>query len=329
MASETMVDAENMLRDSIFEEFSVMTDTTAGLSPRSSTGEGIIDSALVDDFDPNLLRELGDVDQDPVEFGESLQADLATRFQKILLEGLKKETKEELIKKYPFPKNVPLAKGPALNPEIAAMLNEVCKQRDKRLLTKQDQLGKAISALGKALTGLLKKTPDIPDIIRTLNDAGMLLSDSHFAETDTRRSVIMPLIDKSFTDSLKNRKRDIFLFGEKLGDLVKDSRGLKKTGQLMQPSASTNTNLNGKGPSSRGARQQRGGHSYRYYRGGGPRLATTAQPYPYPYQYPNRWRAATAPPPRRRAAASYPPPAPARRPPPLAQNSSSATNRQT
>ncbi|KAJ2939030.1 hypothetical protein O0L34_g19012 [Tuta absoluta] len=188
---------ETTRQDIAYDEVSVMTETTACTSPTNSFyDETDKDVAAVDDFDPELLRELGDVETDPAEFGDNLQPDVAARFQKILQEGIKKEIKEDLLKKYPFPKNVPLAKSPTLNPEIGAMLPETCKLRDKRLLTKQDQLGKTLSALGKALTGLLKKNPNIPESIRNLNDAGILLADSHYAETDTRRSVIIPLIDK-------------------------------------------------------------------------------------------------------------------------------------
>lgn len=287
---------------------SVMTETTTctGLSPRTITEVEIVQNNNEEDFDVEMLRELGDAEKDPVDFGDDLQTDVAARLQKILLEGLKKDTKEELLKKYAYPKNVPLSRAPTLNPEIGAMLADTCKQRDKRLLTKQDQLGKALTALGKALTGLLKKTPDIPDVIRTLNDAGRLLADSHYAETDTRRSVIIPLIDKSLAEPFKDRKRDHLLFGEKLGDLVKDSQGIKKTGQMIQPTAS---NLNGKGPSQRGARQQRGGQTY-HHRAGGPR---TAPAYPhYTYPHPGRHRYPPPPPARRQQGTTALPPPPPR-----------------
>ncbi|XP_073948020.1 uncharacterized protein [Choristoneura fumiferana] len=245
--------------DIVFDDASLLNYTTACTSPNSNacdvTKEDIATSAI-DDFDPDLLQELGKLESEPNEFGDNLQTDVAARWQKVLLEGLKKEAKEDLLKKYPCPKNAPLAKSPSLNPEIGAMLAESCKLRDKRLLAKQDQLGKALSALGKALTSLLKKNADIPEIIRTMSDAGLMLADSHYAETDTRRSIIMPLVEKALTEPFKDRKRDAFLFGDKLGDLVKDSRGIKKTGQLIQPSPS-NLNLNGRGPSSGGAQQQR------------------------------------------------------------------------
>ncbi|XP_047995507.1 leiomodin-2-like [Leguminivora glycinivorella] len=311
----------------VYGDASEITETTACTSPCSFTTGERQENLVEDEFDPSLLQELGNVEADPLEFGDDLQAEVAARFQKILLDGLKKEKKEELLKKYPFPKNVPLAKSPSLNPEIGAMLAEACKLRDKRLLAKQDQLGKALSALGKALTGLLKRTPDIPDIIRTLNDAGTILADSHYAETDTRRSVIMPLIDKSLAEPFKDRKRDTFLFGEKLGELVKDSCGIKKTGQLIQP-PSTTPNLNARGPStSRGTRYQRGGHTYQH-RPGGPRAAMSGPTYQYQapvYQYQGRRRAPPPPPPPSRR--QPPPPPPTRRPPPPAQRSS--TNRRT
>lgn len=295
-------------------EFSEMTETTACTSPNCTTCYVIEENMDVSDYDPDLLRELGDEEADPAEFGDDLQADVAARFQRILQDGLNKEEKDGLIKKYPYPKNVPLAKSPTLNPEISVNLAEACKLRDKRLLSKQDQLGKTLSALGKALTNLLKKTPDIPDVIRTLNDAGKLLADSHYAETDTRRSVLIPLIDKSLADPFKDRKRDTFLFGEKLGDLVKDSQGIKKTGQFIHPAPSTSSNLNARGPLSRGNRQQRGGQSY-HPRAGGPRNVPMGPPYQ------NRRRAAqyTAqqqPPARRHVAPPPGPPAPARRAPP-------------
>ncbi|XP_039749335.1 uncharacterized protein LOC120626109 [Pararge aegeria] len=146
------------------------------------------------------------------------------------------------------------------------------------------------------MTGLLKNNPDIPEIVRTLNDAGNLVADCHFAETDTRRTVIIPLVDKSLTDSFKNRKRDSLLFGESLGEVVKNSRGIKKTSQLIQAAAPvSNTNLNYKGPSTR-PRRQWVGQAYTQQRVGGQRATFSSR--------------------GRRTAATNPPPQPARRQPP-------------
>lgn len=242
-------------------------------------------------FDQDLVDVLEEAEPDTEEFGEDLQDKVAQRFQQILLNGLKKEARETLLKKYLFPKNVPLSKAPALNAEISAMLVDPCKLRDKRLLTKQNQLGKGLSALGKAITMLLQKNVNLPDVIRTLNDAGTILADSHYAETDSRRTVILPLIDKTLSEPFKDRKRDSFLFGDKLGEVVKSSRGIKKTGQLIQ--ANTHS-LNSKGPSSR----TRQFPNVQTYRSGGPK----------PFYPQNRRR---FPFPQAAAAPLQPPPAPA------------------
>lgn len=273
----------------------------------SFDNETNLETPISDVFDTELLQALGDTEPEAKEFGEDLHPDVATRLQNILLNGLKKEAKEELIKKYLCPKNVQFAKAPTLNPEIEVMLAENCRLRDKRLLNKQDQLGRALSALGMAMTHLLKKNSDISEVVRTLNDAGKLIADSHYTETDTRRSVIIPLVEKSLIDPFKSRKRDGFLFGESLGEVVKNSRGIKKTSQLIQATASTSrSGLNYKSPSTR-PRQQWGGQTYPQHRGGG--RAT----------HPSRGRRAGAAPPPHLAPSTRrqqpPPPLPAPRHP--------------
>ncbi|XP_063547123.1 uncharacterized protein LOC134754719 [Cydia strobilella] len=237
-------------------------------------------AVINEDFDHDLLRALGEFEAETVEWGDNIHEDIAKHFQHILLNGLKKEAKEELHKKYLFPKNVPFSKAPTLNPEIAAMLTEASRNRDNRILAKQQQIGKALSGLGKAMTSLLKKEPNIAEAKRTLSDVGKLVADAHFAETETRRSDVIPLVDKSLIDPFKDRKRDSFLFGEKLGDLVKSSRGIKKTGQLIQaaPTASASSSgLNWRPPSSR-PRPQRGGQLPYPGRGGGLRGYSYYQP---------------------------------------------------
>ncbi|XP_063375786.1 uncharacterized protein LOC134663353 [Cydia fagiglandana] len=288
-------------------------DVQKDLVPAESNNNDEI-AVVTEDFDPDLLRALGEFEADTIEWGDNIHEDIAKHFQHILLNGLKKEAKEELNKKYLFPKNVPLSKAPTLNPEIAAMLTEASRNRDNRILAKQQQIGKALSGLGKAMASLLKKEPNIAEAIRTLSDIGKLVADAHFAETETRRSVVIPLVDKSLIDPFKDRKRDSFLFGEKLGDLVKSSRGIKKTGQLIQaaPTASASSSgLNWRPPPSR-PRLQRGGQLPYPGRGGGLRG--------YSYYQPRR-RAPPAHNTAFRRQTQHPPPAP---PPPRRQAAQAA-----
>lgn len=290
----------------------VIATATEGTATANGTDDNAGDAAPVSDIEPELLKALGEFEPEAVEWGDNVQEDIAKRFQLLLLHGLKKEAKEELTKKYLFPKNMSFAKAPTLNPEIAAMLTDSFRNRDKRMLNKQEQLGRALTALSSAMTALLKKSPDLPEVIRVLNDTGKLLADSHFTETESRRAMVIPLVDKSLIESFKDRKRDTTLFGDKLGDLVKNSRGIKRTGQLIQSAVATTSgsNLNWKGQPLRGRPPHRGAQNYQY-RTGGQRN-----------QYANRRRApASAPTSARRQNTAPPPPArrppqPAARPPP-------------
>ncbi|KAL0821365.1 hypothetical protein ABMA28_005953 [Loxostege sticticalis] len=212
---------------------------------------------LVPAVDPDLLNALGDCHADTPEWGENILDDISQRWEPILKLGLTKDIKEGITKKYLYPKNMPLTKPPLLNPEISAVLTETSRNRDVRVCNKQGQLGHALAALGKVMSGLLTKNMETPEILRILNDAGKIIADSHFSETETRRSLIIPLLEKSFVAPIKDRKRDNYLFGENLGEFIKSSRGIKKTGQLITPSVPS-TSGNSKGGPPRSQRYQRG-----------------------------------------------------------------------
>jgi hypothetical protein len=254
-------------------------------------------------IDPELLQALGDFVPEAAEWGEDINDNLSKIWTPILKDGLKKEAKEELSKKYLLPKNCPLSKSPILNPEIAAVLVENSRNRDMRILKKQNQLGCVLSMLGKIITGMLRKSLDTQETLKLLSDASKLVADSHFTETETRRALITPMLEKSFVDPFKDRKRDSHLFGDKLGEFIKSSRGIKKTGQLIQAATSmASSSLNWRGPPPRPF--QRNSRTP-LNRSGGPRV-------PAPPQTPARRRPFAPPPPMSRTAPA-PPALPARR----------------
>lgn len=255
--------------------------------------------------DPELLQALGDFEVETAEWGPEIIEDLAKRWEPLLKDGLKKETRENLVKKYLIPKNCPLLKPPVLNPEIASMLNDSARNRDKRILKKQEQMGCVLAILGKVMSCLLTKSIETTEVLRNLSDAAQILADSHYSETETRRSLVTPMVDKTFIDPFKDRKRDSHLFGDKLGDFVKTSRGIQKTGKLIQSSGTPANNLNWKGPSSSRYQQQRNSRA-QVSRGG-----AAGQRAAYPYRRRGPHPAAQAHPTARRA--PQPPPSP---PPP-------------
>lgn len=258
----------------------------------------------LDLIDPELLQAIGEYVPEVAEWGPDINDNLAKIWTPILRDGLKKETKEEIVKKHLLPKNCPLSKPPTLNPEIAAMLTENSKNRDHRILKKQNQLGCVLSILGEIITGMLKKALDTQGALKLLSEASRLVADSHFTESETRRALITPLLEKSFVEAFKDRKRDSHLFGDKLGEFIKSSRGIKKTGQLIQAVSTSSSSLNWNGPPPR--HFQRSSRAPLNRSGaGGPRAPTPQHP-PAP---PSRRASATTP-----AAPSPPPATPAQTP---------------
>lgn len=224
--------------------------------------------------DPELLQALGTFEFESNEWGKDISNDLSKRWEPILRDGLKKEEKEKLMETLLFPKNCTLIKPPVLNPELSAILNESAKNRDSRIFKKQHQLACALSMLGTTISDMLTKSIAVPDIIHNLSVTSRLIADSHYLETETRRTLVTPMVDKSFIEPFKDRKRDNYLFGEKLGEFVKSSCGIQRTSKLLQAAASTSTNLNSKPPPPRQHKNYRGARP-QYYRGGGARAPTT------------------------------------------------------
>lgn len=228
--------------------------------------------------DPELLLALGTFEEESNEWGPNISEDLAKRWEPILKEGLKKEVKEELFKKYLVPKNCPLMKPPVLNPEIGAMLNESARNRDARILKKQNHLACALTVLGKTMSEMLTRSIEMPAILGNLSDATKIIASSHYLETETRRSLVTPMVDKTFIEPFKDRKRDSHLFGEKLGDFIKSSCGIQKTGKLIQSTVPSTSNLNSKPAPPRGQSNYRGSR-HRNRGGSGSGARGSAPPY--------------------------------------------------
>ncbi|CAH2004072.1 unnamed protein product [Acanthoscelides obtectus] len=100
-------------------------------------------------------------DEFPAPWGKTILPDLnnelAQIWSKILQESLSPEVLTTILSKYSPLSNLSIATAPKLNLEILSVLTEQHKQRDLRLAKRQDQMGAALVAIGKALTILLEK----------------------------------------------------------------------------------------------------------------------------------------------------------------------------
>lgn len=141
-----------------------------------------------------ICKILGDEGIIPEKKGEDLHCSLNKRWSTILQDGLNSETRDSIRKKYDIPNNCQLLIPPKLNEEVAAAMNDSGLKRDKRISDKQATLAAAVSGIGQVLNSVL--TQQNMKEIETLSDASRLLCDIFHSDTITRRSLILPGLNK-------------------------------------------------------------------------------------------------------------------------------------
>ncbi|XP_061706896.1 uncharacterized protein LOC133517586 [Cydia pomonella] len=187
-----------------------------------------------------ILCLLGEAKKLDEPLGECIPDELSERWGKILTDGLAKDVKQSLVDKILMPSNFLLARAPKLNPEVAAVINESAKNRDIRLEKAQNQLGRGIAGLANLANDLIKSELDKLDIIKKISEVTQVLLDLHYEESINRNKLLVPLLDKKFWSTIKGVKRDEYLFGEKLGDKIKNSKDIEKSGQQIKKSFTFN-----------------------------------------------------------------------------------------
>lgn len=179
------------------------------------------------ELDQDILQLLGSDPTQNKSFGDNLHKDLVTRWKHILINGLPKDEKVDILKQYLPAENCTNMKAPVLNPEIKSALSENIVKRDLYSEQKQNQMSSCISAIGKALNLALSPTNNIPqDIIKTLSDAGRLLCDTHYRESLSRRFAIVNSLSKQKREIIKNTKIEDQLFGSNLSEHLKSSKAI-------------------------------------------------------------------------------------------------------
>ncbi|XP_060800410.1 uncharacterized protein LOC132901800 [Amyelois transitella] len=184
------------------------------------------------ELDPEILQLLGSDPTKQTNFGENLHKDIMPRWKHILINGLDKDTKADILKSHLPPENCPHLKAPKLNAEIKAALNEINCKKECFNENKQNQLASCLAALGKALNIAL--VGNYTEIIKPLSDAGRLLCDLHFRESQSRRYSIINTLNKDIRETVKNTKIDEYLFGSDLGEQLKTAKAISKSSSELR-----------------------------------------------------------------------------------------------
>ncbi|KAJ8706183.1 hypothetical protein PYW07_010960 [Mythimna separata] len=148
-------------------------------------------------------------------------------------DGLKKETREEIIKKYPDPENFNTT-APSLNPEIKAIMSEASIRRDNRLVIRQKFTGKVLTAIGKAMTSVMKGNFNSKQLIEYLSDAAKITTDIYHQDLLSRKYFALAGTSSLVKDAIKNEKSDEMLFGSACSEKIKLAQTIQRTGAQIK-----------------------------------------------------------------------------------------------
>lgn len=231
-------------------------------------------------LEPEFLEALGEATNEKPKYGEDIHPDLAQRWLPILSKGLASEVKEKLFTEYIIPSNCKLLKAPMLNLEISTAITESLKNRDKKLEVMQEQLGKGITAISRAMSVILHNKDHVK-AIKMLSDATRILLDVHYSETQQRIKLLTPNLDKSFLTIIENECRDETLFGENLSEKIKSAKSIERQGLSIKKTTTAQKPISTAGTSRPKQGNWGGPPRFQMTRGGrtGPRMTTSTQPY--------------------------------------------------
>lgn len=197
----------------------------------------------------DFLDVLGDSKIREVPLGPKIPEEVSKRWGGILMDGLNRDHKKELLSTTLIPENFQLLKAPLLNQEIASVMIDSSKNRDKRLERAQNHLGVGIAGLTSLISSLMEgKEVDKLEMVKKLSEVGQILLDLHHENTVNRRMLITPSLDKKFLQMTQDVKRDTYLFGANLGEKIKAVKAAEKSGLQIK-------NMNNIGPQASGSKK--------------------------------------------------------------------------
>lgn len=234
---------------SLNQHSQLVTEETPHTQAQSVPEDPGKDNAL--DLDEEILKIIGEEPPDNQKELE-IHSSLVNRWNPLLKEGLKKEVRDDLLKKYPRAGPCSL-EPPILNRELTTLNANILK-KDRYFTFAQKLAGSALSALAPVITDLVAgKSSESKRKLENLWDAAQLLAELHYSQTIARRACILPSVSKQMAEQLLQRKADKYLFGKNLCEKIKEVKMINKLGQdikIQPPKTTTNlpSSTNWKGP---------------------------------------------------------------------------------
>lgn len=189
-------------------------------------------------LDASIMDVLGDDPTASQALDVQIHPTFVQRWKYWLEKGFQEEEKQNLLKKYHRPAEFD---APILNPEIVTFLGESACKRDTYRKEAQLFAGSALTAIGDALTMCSQDEEGVDKLVlvERLFDAAKLIAGLHHNQSACRKAFILPGLSKEVKTLLQHTAQDTFLFGDKLGDKIKEMKSLERVSHSMkvQPQA--------------------------------------------------------------------------------------------
>lgn len=187
------------------------------------------------DLDEDILSILGPSQKPEIGTGPAIHKEVAARWKEILLKGLSEAEVKKLVEQYPPPKNCTAISAPMLNPAVKASIQEATVTRDNRIVERQKRISVCLTAIGNAISGVLKlEDSQRKEILSHLGTAGQLLTCIQRDEALVRKSLIQANLNTSLRGTLADSVTDQWLFGENLEEKLKAAKELERTSKDLK-----------------------------------------------------------------------------------------------
>ncbi|KAJ8929641.1 hypothetical protein NQ314_017652 [Rhamnusium bicolor] len=218
-----------------------------GLSPSHTEHvSNINEEALIinneETLDVETLKCLGEDPDAQNDKVFELHKDLTTRWENTIKNGLNKESKLELLNRYPFPSNCKVLKVPILNQEAKHIIPPITLKRDNFHVQIQDQLGTGLTGLEAAMNIVLANK-EFRSILPALSDTGKLLTDLHHMLSRSRRYHIAPCLNKTSREIAESSPIDEYLLGIDFAERCKAGKTLENSCRDIRAPSTRTTSI--------------------------------------------------------------------------------------
>ncbi|KAB0803149.1 hypothetical protein PPYR_00119 [Photinus pyralis] len=213
-----------------------LTDDTLGALIADASK--VLSSVANKNVTKDVIDMLGDDPESTAENGSLLHNELAKRWKVFLQNGLKKDDLLTILSKYDTPSNLSLLTAPILNPEVKAALQKPILSVDFSHSEGQNQLGKGLCALGKAISNILGNIESIPGDMRSglltdLFNSGRILTNLFHRESVIRKNLITPHLKNLQAVAEKCMPAE-FLFGTDLSEKLKSLKAIESASKELK-----------------------------------------------------------------------------------------------